>query len=182
MSTVARRRGHLAGALDDLPDRAARTDDELAIVLLGDLGAQPHQRAIQLLPFAGIADERAQPVGVEVLGEVVIGAVTHRFDRGVEVLHGRHDDHFDGGVVFLEDPQHLESADPRQLDVQQHEVDVLLLEDLQRRFTGGHAQDAVILAQHGGHRVAHPLVVVDDEQRLAAVGHEVTASILTGPE
>ena len=38
-------------------------------------------------------------------------------------------------------------------------------------FAGGGAQHAVVAPQHRGQRLAHPLVVVDDEDGLAAFGH-----------
>ena len=60
---------------------------------------------------------------------------------------------------------------PGRLNVEQHQVDVLLFHDLKRSFAGGHTQHPVILPQHRCQRLAHPLVVVDDEERLAAFGH-----------
>ena len=75
------------------------------------------------------------------------------------------------GIVLLENLQHLDAADAGQADVQHHEVDGLLLHDLQRSLARRHPQNAVVLAQDRGHRLAHPFVVVDDEERLAAFGH-----------
>ena len=114
--------------------RAAGADDELAVDLLGDLGAQPHDVAVEILPLAGVGDERAHALEVEVLRDVVIGAVAHRLDRRVELLDHRDDDHLDVGIVLLGDLQHLEAADAGQADVEQHQVDVLLLHHLQRRL------------------------------------------------
>jgi hypothetical protein len=168
-----RRPRHLDRTLHDLLRGAARPDDELAGVVLGDLGVQPDDGAAEILALAGIGHERSQSLGVEVLGDVMVGAVPHRLDRGVELLDRRHDDHLDVGKVLLEDPQHLQPADAGKVHVEEHQIDVFLLRDLEGGLPGRHAQDAIVLAEDGGHGVAHPLVVVDDEERLAALGHAV---------
>ena len=133
--------------LDDVARAAARTDDELAIVLLGDLFAQPHDVAVEILALAGVGDQRAHALEVEVLRDVVIGAVPHRLDRGVELLRARDDDHLDVRIVLRGDLQDLEAADAGQVDVEQHQVDVLLLHHLQRGLARGGAQHAVVAPQ-----------------------------------
>ena len=79
--------------------------------------------------------------------------------------------HFDQAVVLLDDAQHFEAADAGQADVEQHEVDVLAVEDRQRGFAARDAQHAVLALEDRGQRVAHPLVVVDDEDGLRLVAH-----------
>ena len=151
--------------------RAARPDDELAVGLLGDLGAQPQDVPVEVLPLAGVGHERPHALEVEVLRDVVIRAVAHRLDRRVELLQRRDDDDFDVGVVLLDDLEDFEAADARQADVEQHQVDVLLLHHLEGRFAGGGAQHAVVALEHRRQRLAHPLVVVDDEDGFPAFGH-----------
>ena len=68
----------LVDQLDDVADLPARPDEELAVALLGDLRAQRDDLPVEILPLAGVAHERAQLVVVEVLGDVVVGAVLHR--------------------------------------------------------------------------------------------------------
>ena len=101
----------------------------------------------------------------------MIGAVAHRLDRRLELLHHRDDDDLDVGVVLADDLQDLEAADARQADVEQHQVDVLLLHHLERGFAGRGPQHAVVAPQDRRQRLAHSLVVVDDEHGLAAFGH-----------
>ena len=115
----------------------ARADDELALGLIGDLRRQRQHLPVQVLPLARVAHERSQLVVVEVLGDVVIGAVLHRLHGGLDLVDGRDHDDLDQAVVLLDDPQHLEAADARQADVEQDQVDVLAVEDGQRRFAAG---------------------------------------------
>ena len=93
----------------------------------------------------------------------------HRFDRGVELLRVRDDDHFDVGKVLLGDLQHVESADAAQVDLEQHQVHVFLLHHLEGGFAGRGSQHAVVAPQGGRQRFAHLLVAVDDEQGLPPV-------------
>ena len=87
----------------------------------------------------------------------------------VELLDLGDDDHLDVRVVLLDDLEDLEAADAGQVRVEDHQVDVLLLHHLERAFAGAGAKDAQIAAQRAGERLAHHLVVVDDQQGLAAV-------------
>ena len=161
----------LLDQLDDLTGGAARADDEFAVVLLGDLGTEPHDVPAQVLPLAGVGHERADPFDVKILGDVVIRSVTHRLDGGVELLQDGDDDHLDVGVVLLDDLEDLEAADAGEPDVEQHEVDVLFLHDLQRGFAGRGLQQPVVAPEDGRQRVAHAFIVIDDEDGFAAFRH-----------
>ena len=81
-----------------------------------------------------LRDERPQLVVVEVLGDVVIGAVLHRLHGGFDLVDRRDHDDFDQAVVFLDDPQDFEAADAGQADVEQHQVDVFPVEDAAARL------------------------------------------------
>ena len=104
-------------------------DDELALGLVGDLRRQRQHLAVQILPLARVAHERAQLVVVEVLGDVVIGAVLHRLHGGLDLVDRRDHDDLDQAVVLLDDAEDLEAADAGQPDVEQHQVDVFAVED-----------------------------------------------------
>ena len=82
------------------------------------------------------------------------------------VIDGRDHDDLDQTVVFSNDAQDFKTADAREPDVEQHEVHVLPVEDGQGRLTSGNLEYAVIAFQDGGECVPHPLVVIDDEDRL----------------
>src|SRR5919108_2660755 len=86
---------HLPRRLEDLPRRPARADDELAVELLGDLGAKLHDVPAQILPLAGVTHECPDSFELPILGDVVIRAVPHCLDGRLELLDYRDDDHFD---------------------------------------------------------------------------------------
>ena len=119
-----RQLGHLLHEIDDVARELARADDELAVALVGDLGAERHHLAVQVLALARVVDQRPQRLVVEVLGGVVVGAVLHRLDRGLDLGNGRDHDHFNQAVVFLDDAQDVETVDAGQPHVEQHQVDV----------------------------------------------------------
>ena len=136
---------------------------------LGDLFAQTHDVAAKILTLAGVGHVHAQRLEVDVLRGVVVRAKAHRLDRDLELLDLRDDDDLDVRIVLLRDLEDLEAADAGQVRVEDHEVDVFLLHHLESALAGGGAKDAKIAAQESGERLAHRLVVVDDEQGLAAV-------------
>ena len=166
ISTVADSLRHLLHEIDDVADLAARADQELALALLGDLRAQRDDLAVQILPLAGVAHQRPQLVVVEVLGDVVVGAVLHRLHGRLDLVDGRDHDALDEAVVLLDDAQDVEAADAGQPDVEQDQVDVLVFEQRQRRLAARHRQDAVVALEDGGDRVPHPLIVVADQDGL----------------
>ena len=104
---------HLLHEIDDVADLAARADQELALALLGDLRAERDDLAVQILPLARVPHQRSQLVVVEVLGDVVVGAVLHRLHGGLDLVDRRDHDALDEAVVLLDDPQHVEAADAR---------------------------------------------------------------------
>ncbi len=161
----------LVHQIDDVARHLARADDELALGLVGDLGGQRQDLAVEVLPLAGVAHERSKLVVVEVLGDVVVGAVLHRLHGGLDLVDGRDHDDLDQAVVFLDDPQHLEAADAGQPDVEQHEVDVFAVQDGEGRFAARDPQHAELALENGRQGVPHPLIVVDDEHGFGLLAH-----------
>jgi len=143
----------------------ARPDDEFAIALIRDLGAQRHHLAVQVLALARVVHQRADRLVVEVLGRVVVSAELHRFDGGLDLADGRDHNHFDQAVIFFDNAQHVEAVDARQTDVEEHQVDVFAIQDGKRGLARRRAQHAIIPPEDGVQRVTHPLVIVDDEDR-----------------
>ena len=162
------------------------SDDELAFRLVGDLRRQRQHLTVEILTLGRVAHERPQLVVVEFLGDVVIRAVLHRLHGGLDLLNRGDHDHFDQAVVLLDDAEHLEAADARQAHVEQQQVDVLLVQHGQRGFAARDAQHAVLALENRGQRVAHPLIVVDDEDGLQLGSHfahsnlERTGRIVSG--
>ena len=171
--------GDLVHELDDVPDLLARSDVELAVALLGHLGAERHDLAIQILPLAGVPHERAELVVVEVLRDVVIGAVLHRLHGGLDFVDRRDHDALDQAVVLLDDAQDVEAADAGQADILQHHVDFLLAEQRQRGFAARHGQDPIVAAEDRRDGVPHALIVVADQDGFRGRRHE-TARLYQG--
>ena len=170
-----RERCHFLHQLQDVAGHPARSDDEFAVVALGDLGAQPHDVLVQVLPFARVGHERSEPFDIEVLRDVVVGAETHRLDRGLKLLQRRDDDDFHVWIVLPDDLEHLEAADAGEAHVEEHDIDVLLVHHLETGLTRRRPQHAIIPLQDGGQRFAHPLVIVDNEHGFPAFGHEAAS-------
>ena len=168
ISTVASSPATLRTRSSDLAHRAARAGHERPLALVGHLGAQRHHLPVQVRALGGVAHERQHGVVLEVLGDVVVGAELHRPDGGLDLVDGRDHDDLDQALRLLDLPQHLEAADARHPDVEQHHVHVLAVEDGQPALARRRAQHAVLAAQDRRQRVAHPLVVVDDEDCLGA--------------
>src|SRR5581483_11143821 len=164
---------NLLHQVEDLARRLAPADDELALVLVGDLRREREHLPVEVLPLGRVAQERSQLVVLEVLGDVVIGAVLHRPHGHLDGVDRRDHNDLDQAVVLLHDLQQLEAADAWQAQVEQHQIDFLAVEHRQRRLAARHLQHPVVPLEDRRQRVAHPLVVVDDEDRLGLVGHRI---------
>jgi hypothetical protein len=163
---------HPVHEVHDVPHGAARPDQEFPVGLLGHLGAERHDLPVEVLALGGVAHERAERVVVEILRDVVVGAVLHRLHGRLDLVDGRDHDELDERVILLDDAEDLEAADAGQPDVEQHEVDVLFPQQRQRGFPARRGQDAVVGFEDRREDLPHPLVVVDDEDRLGLGAHD----------
>ena len=172
ISTVADSFATSLHQVDDVADLARRPDEELALALLGDLRAERDHLAVQILALAGVAHQRAQLVVVEVLGDVVVGAVLHRLHRGLDLVDRRDHDALDQAVVFLDDAQHVEAADAGQADVRAGSGRRLrCLSSPSAASPLETVEHAVVALEDRGQRVAHALIVVADQDRFRGPGH-----------
>jgi hypothetical protein len=101
--------------------------------------------------------------------------VLHRLHGGLDLVDGRDHDAFDEVVVLLDDAQDVEAADPREPDVEQDQVDVFVLEQAERGLAARNREHVVVALQDCRDRVAHPLIVVTDENGLRTA-HRCLAS------
>jgi hypothetical protein len=101
----------------------------------------------------------------------LIGAELDRPHGGLDLLDGGDHHYLDRRIVFLEDLQDFEAVDAGEADVEEQEVHVLLVHHGEGRLAGAGLEDAEIAAQDGRERIAHPLVVIDDQHRLALRVH-----------
>ena len=109
--------------------------------------------------------QRANRLVIEILRRVVVGAELHRLDGGLDVGNRRNHDDFDEAVIFSDDAEHVEAVDAGQAHVEEHQIDVLAVQDGERRLARRRAQHAIVPPEDGVQRVTHPLVIVDDEDR-----------------
>ena len=169
----------LVHEFDDLADLLARPDVELAVALFGHLRAERHDLAIQILPFARVPHQRAELVVVEILRDVVVGAVLHRLHGSFDLVDGRDHDALDQAVVLLDDAEDVEAADAGQANVLQHHVDFLLAERREGGLAARHGQNPIVSPEDGRNRVPHALIVVADQDRFHGRCHE-TARLYQG--
>ena len=103
----------------------------------------------------------------------MIGAVLHRLHGRLDLADRRDHDDLDEAVVFLDDAKDLEAADPRQVYVEQNQIDVFAIQNGESRFAARHTKHVVVALQNAGQRIAHTLIVVDDEDGFGLVDHWV---------
>ena len=97
ISTVADSFATLLHQLDDVADRRLGPMMNSRSLCSATCALSVMHLAVQILPLAGVAHQRAQLVGVEVLGDVVVGAVLHRLHRGLDLVDRRDHDALDRG-------------------------------------------------------------------------------------
>src|SRR5688572_20348511 len=112
-----RRRG---GLLDDLVDLAhARTaaDHVAEAAVLAQLPAQDLYLAPRVLPLDDLVEQDLQPLRLDRLGQVVVGALLDRLDRRFNGPLGGQDHHGVLAPVVLERAEQVEAAHPRHHEV-----------------------------------------------------------------
>ena len=115
----------------------------------------------------GVLHPVEQLLGLERLGQHVVGPLAERLDRHLHRRIGGDHDHRDRRVLGLDLLQHLKAVHPRHLDVGHHQVPLPGSELLHRRERpriGLHGK-AVVL-QDRLHHPAEPFLVVDQHDFL----------------
>ena len=159
-----------------LPSREVRQrlGEEAELDLAADLELPLEALRVQLLGVVQAllrerrADARAEDGRVERLRQVIVGAEEQAaYDR---LLLRRRRDHHDGNVlerhVLLHDLEDLVARELGHHDVEQHEVERLLRQAVERLASVlGDEHGVAIAAQAPRQQIAVHLVVVDDEDR-----------------
>ena len=145
-------------------DRAALADDAIEAVRLRLARAQRAHLAAQPRRLERLLDEQRDLVEVERLVRVVIRAVLHRLDGGVDArVRGQQDDQR-VGVALLDLLEHRQAVAIRQLVIEQDEIDALARARSSASAAVAASTHAVaFLRQAVGQRPANQLLVVDDE-------------------
>ena len=118
---------------------------------------------------------------IDRLDDVVVGAVVQGRDHVVAAgLGGRHDHRQLGlGMVAAQDLEHLDAVEAGHHDVQQHQVDRLAGDDLERPLAAlGDLHLKALALEAPRQHVAVHLVVVDDEEGVILVFHGDLARVL----
>jgi hypothetical protein len=127
--------------------------------------------AAQVLALRGVAHERPQRVVLEIFGDVVVRAELHRLNGGLDLAdRGDHHD-LEHGVLLFGDAQEVEPTHAGQADVEEHEIDVALAQDVEAGLGRRDRLHGVVALEDRFERIAHPLVVIDDEQGLRRRRH-----------
>ena len=98
------------------------------------------------------------------LDHEVVGTRANRADRAVQAAERRHHDDADVGAAREHALAQLETAHPVEMDIGQHDVEILTFEELER-LVRRHAPNHLVSAgaETLGGELTHALVVVDHE-------------------
>jgi hypothetical protein len=133
-------------------------------VALGQLLAQVLVLAEQPLALLRLAQDQHHLVGLERLGDVVVGAALHRLERHVERAERRHHDHRRAQPALADLVDQRQPVELRHPDVREHHVVGAASQLRERLLRRAHRGRLVALAREQHHQhVAQPLFVVDDE-------------------
>ncbi len=161
--------------LEDLPHGGALADhDRLGSDRLVEGLLEHHVLAPGLGVRERVLDDVRDVVGIERLGDVVVGAVLERRDGRLDRGIAGHDDDAHLGLQLVHPPLELDSVGPSHLDVDEGEVPFPFREARERvvRAFGGPDFIAFFL-KPSAERVAYGELVVDDQN--PSLGHVGTS-------
>ena len=107
------RRRRLLDHLVDLPHLGAVADHRPERAVLAQLPPQRLDLAQRLLPFDDLVEQNLQPLDVDRLGQVVVGAFLHRLDRGLDRALRRQQQRGDVGALRLQRAQQRQPVHAR---------------------------------------------------------------------
>ena len=128
--------------------------------------AQLAHLALQLGGLQRAQRHQQQPVGLERLLDVVVGAALDGGDGGLDVAVARDDDHRQVGVGLLDDVEHLQAVEAAALqpDIEDDELRAALLDGLEGLIGIARQTRAVtVVLQEAGDHLADVGLVVDDQ-------------------
>ena len=124
----------------------------------------------QPLALEGVADDEADFVQLERLGDVVVGAQLHRLDRGLRGGDGGDDDHGHVRGDLLGRAQHLQPVHLGHAQVGDDGVRGVATEGLDGSLAARGGEDVIAFLLEGdGEEVPHALLIIDHEH--AGLGH-----------
>src|SRR5688572_23836217 len=160
---------------------AARSHEAPATMAGCELLAQSLELGEQTLLFERTPDDDVELVEAEGLREVIVGAAPYRVERRIARALPGHDDDRCASIGFLNLVHGLEPADAGQVDIHQNQVELLVLEGVERLFGAAlHADEVLLLLQRLLQEALHLRVVVNHEQLMRG-GHASAVPIGRAP-
>ena len=112
-----------------------------------ELRAKPLVVDLELLLFSCLCDQRGKFRDAVGLGQIIVSAELHGFDRGFDRgLAGEHDHLGRVLALFAQAAEQAHPVEPRHIHIAQKNVEILLLEQFPRRFAVVGLLDLVALA------------------------------------
>jgi len=108
-------------------------------------------------------DERVE---LHRLGQIVVGARPHRFDRGVVGTHARQHDGEQVGVAHAQLVAELDARQPRHLDVRDDDIDIVVPHPFEALGGGGDRMTRDLSArQTFAQQLTRIFIIIDEEDR-----------------
>ena len=120
------RRRYLLDLRRDLLERSAFADDGGHAQTVGELLPEQDVLRRDAGGVESALDQHEQMVGVEGLGQKIVGPLLDRLDRDLDRAEGGHDDDRQERIFLLHGLEHFEAVLFRQFQVGQHETDALV--------------------------------------------------------
>ena len=117
ISTDADGRRRLLDHLVDLPHLGAVADHLAEGAVVAELAPQHLHLAARVLPLDDLVEQDLQPLRLDRLGQVVVGAFLDRLDGGLDRALRRENDDGQLAALLLERAQQLEAAHARHHEV-----------------------------------------------------------------
>jgi hypothetical protein len=172
--------GHAGHQVEDPLHRRALAEEPAEVLRIDDGSAEPLHLQAKLPVLHRPRDHQPEELGVDRLGDEVVGAGADRRDRGVEAGVARDHHHGHLGPDGEDALAQLGSAEGGHPQIGEDHVEVALGDELERVVRRGAPLDLETLpAKHDLEELARRLIVVDQEE---AASHEclceITGSVL----
>ena len=156
--------GHLLDDVQHVLQRRAGPDDLVELVDVVLRAAEVIELVPQALHFQRLLDLDLHLLDLERLLHVVEGAGLHRLDRGVDRAERGHQDHRGGRVHRPRRAQHVHAVAAAHLEVAQHDVEVAVVQTLDRGVAVRRLLDFVPgVGQPADQPAAQRIVIIGNE-------------------
>ncbi len=163
--------GHAGHEVEDPLHRLALAEEAAEALRVDDGAAEPLHLLPELTVLERPPDHQGEELGVDRLGDEVVGAGANRGHRGVEARVAGDHDHRDVGPDAEDALAQLGSAERGHAEIGEDHVEIALGDELERVEPGGAPLDLErITPEHQLQHLAHRLIVIDDENSSTHAG------------